>query len=198
MSKIFGIGLSRTATTSLTLALEILGYRSWHFPSDETTQAEISKFLNSSENSLRLTALHSYKGLTDTPICCVYKGLDKGYQGSKFILTVREKESWLNSCCEYWKSGLLRDLDGTPDVSYRTFINFINKHLYGVTHFDPAVFSLVYDNYVDSVLKYFSGRPDDLLVIDICAGDGWDKLCIFLNVKNIPEFEFPWENGLTR
>jgi hypothetical protein len=41
-----------------------------------------------------------------------------------------------------------------------------------------------------NVLEYFKNRPDDLLIIDICAGQGWEKLCPFLD-KPLPQYPFP-------
>jgi hypothetical protein len=40
MTKVFGIGLSRTGSMSLTEALTILGFRALHFPADPVTQRE--------------------------------------------------------------------------------------------------------------------------------------------------------------
>jgi hypothetical protein len=46
----------------------------------------------------------------------------------------------------------------------------------------------------DAVLSHFAGRPDDLLVIDLCAGQGWERLAPFLGWDRLPERTFPWEN----
>ena len=40
------------------------------------------------------------------------------------------------------------------------------------------------------VRAYFADRPDDLLVIDISAGEGWEALCPFLGVP-VPDKPFP-------
>ena len=41
---------------------------------------------------------------------------------------------------------------------------------------------------------YFSkNRPNDLLVMNICDGEGWEVLCPFLN-KPIPNVIFPKKN----
>ena len=40
--KIFGVGLSRTGTRSLTQGLQMLGFDAIHYPGDETTYAELS------------------------------------------------------------------------------------------------------------------------------------------------------------
>ncbi|MBL0299362.1 MAG: hypothetical protein IPQ21_19985 [Betaproteobacteria bacterium] len=42
--------------------------------------------------------LEQNEALTDTPIPSFYRELDRRYPGAKFILTVRDMESWLLSC----------------------------------------------------------------------------------------------------
>jgi hypothetical protein len=42
------------------------------------------------------------------------------------------------------------------------------------------------------VQEYFKDRPADLLVMNICAGEGWEKLCPFLNRDAIPSRDFPF------
>jgi Sulfotransferase domain len=42
-------------------------------------------------------------------------------------------------------------------------------------------------------VRYFENRPGKLLVIDICNGDGYEKLCPFLGLPTINE-AFPKEN----
>jgi hypothetical protein len=43
------------------------------------------------------------------------------------------------------------------------------------------------------VHDYFRERPDDLLVLNICAGEGWERLCPFLG-QDVPGIPFPWAN----
>src|SRR5207237_3908 len=57
--KVFGIGLSRTGTTSLTRALELLGYRAKHYPTAESHFEE-------------------YDALTDTPVPVRWRGRGRG------------------------------------------------------------------------------------------------------------------------
>jgi 3'(2'), 5'-bisphosphate nucleotidase len=42
-------------------------------------------------------------------------------------------------------------------------------------------------------MDYFKDRPQDLLVIDVTAGEGWEKLCPFLG-KPTPDIPFPKAN----
>ena len=192
-AKVFGIGLSRTGTTSLSVALETLGYRVAHFTCDPDTQAEISNYPPAA-TEIRLSVLKTYDAITDTPVCLVYKALDRSHPECKFILTVREKQPWLRSCDRYWKGGLLRDMETAPDRSYIDFSNFVNSRIYGSEHFDCQLFSRAYDKYVDDVIGYFTCRNRALLVLDICGGEGWQHLCDFLNTQ-VPEIPFPSENG---
>jgi hypothetical protein len=43
---------------------------------------------------------------------------------------------------------------------------------------------------MERILAKFSERENQLLVINICQGESWDKLCSFLE-KPIPEAVFP-------
>ena len=188
--KVFGIGLSRTGTSSLTLALEELGFRALHFPCDDATQREMYAFFSSRPEKLWLSTLEQYDALTDTPVCCVYKALDRAYPHSRFILTVRQKSAWMESCRRWWEQRSRRRLAGIPDVPFRSYITAINQLVYGTDEFNEEIFSTVYDSYLRDALQYFAGRPRDLLVLDVCGGAGWVELCRFLEIERhtLPEF----------
>jgi len=49
----------------------------------------------------------------------------------------------------------------------------------------------VYDLHYKNALEYFKDRPDDLLILNIPAGDGWKPLCDFLNIDWVPDKPFP-------
>jgi hypothetical protein len=165
-NKVFGIGLSRTGTTSLTQALEILGYKSKHFPT-------------SWEDAER------YDALTDTPVANSYKELDAKYPSSRFILTVREMNSWLESCRRYFAS---------YSVAHMPEVLQLRMDLYGTTEFDKEKFEKAYFRHLNDVESYFRGREENLLTLDVCGGDKWEKLCEFLN-KPIPCAPFPHLNA---
>ena len=79
--KVFGLGLSKTGTSSLSDALEILGIKTIHYPCDSTTIQELRSGI------YRLSILEDYQGVTDTPVVPYYAQLDSIYPESKFILT---------------------------------------------------------------------------------------------------------------
>ena len=191
-AKVFGIGLSRTGTTSLTEALQQLGYKAIHFPHDDVTRAEVYRFFASPSQSLSLALLQEADALTDTPVCCLYQALDQAYPGSKFILTVREKQAWLASYQSHWHRhpSLFSE---RPDGFLAHYSHLLNHRLYGTQSADPAILSRAYDRYTAEVFEYFHARPQDLLVLDICGGEGWSKLAPFLG-RALPQIPFPWEN----
>jgi 3'(2'),5'-bisphosphate nucleotidase len=176
--KIFGIGLSKTGTTSLAHALEILGYQTKDYPG-------LSSYLPGDLSSVDLELVDSYDALTDTPIPSFYRELDVRYPGSKFILTVREKEGWLKSCRKQFNE---RSAAKQNDAHNQLFMD-----LYGCKVFDEQKFIDGYERFVNGVHEYFKDRPNDLLVINVTAGEGWERLCPFLG-RPVPEVPFPKAN----
>ena len=176
--KIFGIGLSKTGTTSLARALEILGYRTRDYMG-------VTRYSPGDLSCVDERELEAHDAFTDTPIPSFYRELDVAYPGSKFILTVRDKEGWLNSCKKQFNQKLAAKQN---EASIKVF-----EDLYGTAVFEEAHFSKGYDRFVSGVEEYFKERHEDLLILDVTAGEGWEKLCPFLD-KPIPDLPFPKAN----
>jgi Sulfotransferase domain len=194
--KVFGVGLSRTGTTSLNSALGELGMHSVHFPWDPVTQREIVGFLREGAERLRLSVLWHCDALTDTPVCATFEALDAAYPESRFILTVRsDRHAWLRSCEAFWRAKIDPYLRDHPDDDpYSIYITAVLEALFGSTDFEPDRFSRVYDDYERRVIDHFRGR-DDLLVLDLFSGHGWSELCAFLD-RPAPDRPFPFENAM--
>lgn len=161
--KIFGIGLSKTGTTSLSIALGLLGYRTI-------------------DNDVGLRNIDAFDAATDAPVADAFERLDIDYPGSKFIYTVRDGPSWLRSAERHWT--LLITQPVVPEQVA------LFERLYGVPDygFDASAFLAGYQRHDDRVRGYFAGR--DLLILDICNGDGWGPLCRFLD-RPEPDVPFP-------
>jgi hypothetical protein len=179
--KVFGLGLSKTGTTSLAEALNILGIKTIHYPHDQETFDDLTN------GNYRLSILEVYQGVADIPVAPYYAQLDQIYPESKFILTVRDKEPWLSSAEYEWRK---REGRMNSDPQFREFTNFILACVYGSLQFSKDRFLYVYDTHVRNVNNYFKDREEDFLVMDICGGDGWQKLCRFLELP-IPQTPFP-------
>ena len=102
--KIFGIGLSRTGTKSLTSALETLGLKISHFPTDRRTFKELYS------GHYNLSILGDVDGITDVTVAPYYAQLEKVFPDALFILTEREKEA--TSFIHHWS--------GSPKIWTRT------------------------------------------------------------------------------
>lgn len=184
-SRIFGVGMHKTGTTSLSSALKILGIDSAHWESGDWAR----KIWEEMKRDGCSRTVESHYALTDLPIAVLYRELDRSYPGSKFILTVRDEASWLRSVERHWSYSHNRyrwEWDVYP------FANLIHRHIYGQTTFDAEVFVNRYRKHNDEVRDYFSGRTGDLLVMDMSRGSGWKELCGFLGMT-APAVDYPVE-----
>jgi len=169
--KIFGIGLGRTGTKSIAAAMWYLGYKVKH--------------------GGQLNEIWKYDFVNDIAVSVRYKFLDYCYPGSKFILTIRDVDSWIASSTRHAK--------GRGGQVTETGINIPLDRAehrwlaYGITYYDEEIFRVKFKQHNDSVLEYFKNRKNDLLVHDLCGGDEWEKLCEFLG-KDIPKTPFPHRN----
>ena len=177
--KIFGIGLSKTGTTTLCEALNILGYRAGTYPA--LAEKALEKWF---QGDFSVDYLSDLDAVTDLPIGAFFRQLDLRYPGSKFILTVRDKAEWLESCKRFFDPGRM-----IPDEA-GLFLQRTQLAAYGSICFNAVRFSYVFDIHNNGVREYFSKRPGDCLVMNILEGEGWETLCKFLN-KPIPNLDFP-------
>jgi hypothetical protein len=97
-TRIFGIGLHRTATFALHRALQILGYHSAHWESPLWAK----RVWNEMRTLGVSRTLEGHYALSDLPIPLLYEAIDKSYPGSKFILTFRDESAWLDSMRRHW------------------------------------------------------------------------------------------------
>lgn len=173
--KIFGIGLGRTGTTSLTKAIDILGF---------TPTLHGLKYIDQ---------LRGCKFASDIFVAARWKFLDYAYPKAKFILTDRDTFSWIESSKRHAGSTIKHGRSGARSeyglkLALRTAESrFI---IYGTTVFEPETFIIAKEKHTNDIKKHFKHRPNKLLIMDFEKGDGWDKLCEFLEIP-IPDKPFP-------
>lgn len=172
-AKVFCIGFHKTGTTSLAVALRMLGYRVTG--PNGTKDPNIGEKVHAMADAL----VKKNDAFQDNPWPVLYGDMDKKYPGSKFILTMRSSESWIRSQVKDF--GLRK----TP----------MREWIYGVgcPEGNEDVFVARYERHNREVLEYFRDRPDDLLILDLPKGHGWKELCGFLGV-DIPDKPFPHAN----
>ncbi len=146
--KIFGIGLSKTGTTSLAHALELLGYKTRDYPG-------LVHYSPGDLTSIDAELLETHDALTDTPIPSFYRELDARYPDAKFILTIRDAEGWLKSCKKQFTQKLA---DKQNDAHNQLFMD-----IYGCTMFDEQKFRAAYDRFINGVRDYFNGQARQVI-----------------------------------
>lgn len=183
-TRIFGIGMHKTGTTSLHEALKILGFESAHWPSAHWAKA----VWNQMKDGGRSQTLERYYAASDLPLPLLFKELDRAYPGSKFILTERHEEAWLKSVEAHFdvtKNPFREKWDTDP------FTHHVHRELYGRKTFDREIFLTRYRRHALEVREHFRYRPQDLLQLSTPT---FSPLCQFLNVS-APKIPYPHANG---
>lgn len=168
--KIFGLGFSKTGTSSLTQALRYLGFRAVHNPTDDETMLALLS------GCLACTAIESHDAICDIMFCRHFRELDRLYPDSVFILTERDRRAWHDSCARHWASRTIRGLQLWNE-------ELVDFHVYGTALYRPSLFDDAYQAHYTAVAAYFANRPERLLRTNICGGDGWEPLCAFLGCR---------------
>ncbi len=184
--KVFGIGLSKSGTTSLAHALGQLGYLTAHYQNDFTFE------LLTTEDAFLFDAL------TDTTVCPDFESLFHMFPNSKFVYTTRPMDSWLASYERHDRQFMrstdfqvLRKRVTTPGLTrYGTDLARSAVSVF-YRYSDPMAARLAFEA---RLTGFFTGpRAARLLVFDVFSGQGWRELCSFLG-RPIPDTLFPWNN----
>lgn len=175
MAKIICVGFQKTGTSSVDVALRRLGFQVGNASGViARTQNWASETLDDDIVQKTLGVLDSVDAIQDSPCAFVYPALDIAYPGSKFILTMRDTDSWLKSYRNFF-----------PDKN-----NGLRKWMYGVDRFSGHKdhYRQVFNQKNAETIDYFKHRPDDFLVLDLAAGDGWLELVSFLGKDILKPF----------
>lgn len=185
-TRIFGIGMHKTGTTSLHEALTRLGLDSAHWPAPHWARDLYEEVV---ANEGRSATLERSYAVCDLPLPLLYRQLDQAYPGSKFILTMRGDEAWARSVERHWhQSNQWRSTWDTDCFTHRC-----HKLLYGRKSFDWVTFVRRYWQHNFEVLEHFKDRPADLLILNIDAKLKWEPLCAFLGLP-VPTVNYPHFN----
>jgi len=197
--KVFGIGLSRTGTTSLTLGLEKLGYRPYHALPKLVSIDEKYKLTRESDFSLATLNEHwanSLDALTDIQVTVVYRVLAERYPDARFILTRRNSKQWGESMLKFCKkmesslmlSQALYDIGLWNQPADGLFVSVYGEW----RNHTKEKWEEIYNELETTVIEYFekeaheSGRPNRLLQIDLTNDSNktaFQRLASFLGRK---------------
>lgn len=170
--KIFCTGLYRTGTSSLHLAVTKLGYRSIH----HHAFLRMVERMNTDAGRRLLWGVESmFDVFIDGRIMYLFRELDRQYPGSKFICTQRDEDSWVRSVMNRRIDDTLRRVPMLAECTEEQWREHHRQHY-------------------ARVRAYFAARPADVLYMNICDGEQWERLCELLNVP-VPDVPFPRENA---
>lgn len=163
--KVFCVGWLRTGTTSFAAAMEQLGFL--HFSYDP----DVWSWYQDGDVERVLELATRWESFDDLPWnkTGFIRTLDERFPGSRFVLSDRDPEPWLDSMRRFHARG------GQPPRPKEELLELLEER----NRF---------------VRDYFADRPDDLLVLRICHGEGFEKLCPFLELPVPDDAAFPHAN----
>jgi hypothetical protein len=171
--KIICIGWHKTGTSTMGDALITLGFNV------VGARLDLANHLLNNNTQAVIDVAKEYDALQDVPWAVLFKELDNEFPNSKFILTIRDERNWLHSAKKHFGD------------SYTAMRKWIYGN--GILNGNENLYIERYRKHYSDVKDYFKDRPDDIIVMDLKNGAGWNKLCSFLN-KPIPKKAFPHSN----
>ena len=187
---VVGVGLGRTGTLSLKVALEILGFKPcYHMVEVWANPESMRGWIDAADGRPNWEALFAgYRATVDYPGCRFWRELTSAYSQAKVVLTVRDPASWFDSTQTTIFSQLIRSrVDGSPAAEFleKTVWDEFGPHLH-----DRGYMIAAFERHMAEVQRAIP--PERLLVLDV--KQGWQPLCAFLNVP-IPSKPFPRLNS---
>jgi glycosyltransferase involved in cell wall biosynthesis len=175
--RVFCIGLNKTGTSSFHAAMEILGFTSLHWGGPASNVAVRAAL---DEGRPLLSGLDPvFDAFSDIGLLSThFDKLDRQYPGSRFVLTVRPVDEWIDSRRRHVERNRALRTTGGYDGNFLVV--------------DEDLWRQQWERQVGHARRYFAGRAD-FLEIDLTAGLGWRPLCELLDLPE-PVEPFPWAN----
>lgn len=126
-----------------------------------------------------VASVEDFDAVQDVPWAALYEQLDITFPGSKFILTVRDADAWLESARSHFGDTLIP----------------LHGWLYGQARLlgNEKLYRQRYLEHNENVRTYFRARPCDFLELNLANDSGWERVCQFLGCR-IPRRSFPHSN----
>ena len=170
--KVFCIGFHKTGTKSMGEALKALDYR----VAGPFGIADPQISSNGLARGLEIASEHD--AVQGAPWPLLFRDLDRHFPDSRFVLTVRDPDRWIESAVAHFgdRSRPVREWVYGPGL--------------GSPRGNEERWLQRYRSHQREVSEHFAGRDEALLVMDLEAGDGWAELCRFLDNES-PDVPFP-------
>lgn len=206
--KVIGAGLGRTGTKSLAAALDILGYKSYHYPLPKHAKvwAAYADGKASAKDAIQTAADDGYDATCDQPMADLFRQQMELYPDAKVVLTVRDTpQKWAQS----WKVLMeFIEIQERPfSIFYPTFIQWIPFMRYWKRMRNIMGCHLGLSS--GELIREYKYKPEGWLeeqyvahcnhvkkvvpaerLLEFNVKEGWEPLCQFLS-KDIPCVPFP-------
>lgn len=161
LSRYICIGLPKSGTTSLEVALRNLG-KVVH--ADPYNVSVAHAFQRANFAVFDLPGMQEVNVFSEIPAAGFYSDILRIYPDSGVIHLVREKEAWIESCRRWWGRFSTMDLEiydtlKDEEMSYleRRALGFFQIALFGTFLFDADRFSQIYDEHMGKAQSIFKG-----------------------------------------
>lgn len=203
--EVAGVGMARTGTLSLKLALETLGFGPCYHMVELLHQPQgvhVWKCAFAGEAVDFEAVFAGFRSTTDFPAYGHYEALFAQYPDARFVLTTRDPERWYDSCVQ-------TVFNAKPSLLELLSIGMRMPFSKAVRD-SVEVYKLVYVDFARALDGKLTDRahciqrfrdheaavraaipPERLLVFEV--KDGWGPLCDFLGVE-APDQPFPRTN----
>jgi hypothetical protein len=218
--KVFGVGLHRSGTDSLKIALTHLGFGpTYHMKellfeeSGLTTSGDIDLWhkaaLGIDTNNNLATILEPWGSGTDMPLAAFQEDLLQIYPDAKFVLTIRPAEKWFdsisNSVCHIagtnWYMPVVSQLPFFPFTRFkaqRPMVHAASKIVFEGQDLDyqcdPANREATLKSYDEWSVRVQKTIPKEQLLVFRTGKDGYEELASFLGVP-VPDEPYPRSNS---
>jgi hypothetical protein len=185
--KYFGIGAHKTGTTSLEAAFKILKYNCHN---EYDSHKLILDYVEEYYSTLKWTSQHSdVQFYQDSPwnFKDFYKKLYFWNPKAKFILTIRNSESWFESLCN-WNKNRTNKWWFSSWIHRNEYLNDTNTIF---NHKDQYI--SIYENRNKEIKEFFKDKPNQLLILNLEDNNKWVTLCNFTK-DEIPNVSYPYKN----
>lgn len=191
---IIGVGVGRTGTYSLKLAINELGFGPCYHMEEvlKNMDVQVSLWSEALKGNANWNAIYDgFNSAVDWPTAGFYRELIKEYPKAKFILTERSPESWADSFgSTIYK--LVKGRDKGPE-QMRDWLDMVDEVLTKTGFPDGLDRDGLMQGFIAHNKAVRETIPEDQLLI-FQVKEGWEPLCKFLN-KPVPDMPFPRSNN---
>lgn len=188
--KIIGVGVGRTGTASLKVALEKLGTgKGYHMSEVLQDPPKAKGWIDAANGNADWDKIfEGYGSSVDYPGCTFWQELADYYPDAKLLLTVRDPERWFDSINETIMSEMLaKGIKNSPfgelmqRIVFDTVDNRMQDKDYMVAYFENRNAEII------------AAVPAERLLV-YRVREGWGPLCEFLGMP-VPDEDFPHINS---